>query len=221
MPRHLARVRRRQFATVGCVVDWLTGRRKNGTCAGHTHRYLAGCQLRALIAEERSYMVYILAMGHKCEYGVIHHPSIWIPRELTYRVISARGRCRLRWVSELLDSSGKEWDYNLLLSYFRPCRCWCHQKEGCHLLEHGKNMHFHCARCLWPGPTAQEPKQGSMIFNLKHQWGHRVVWNHVWRGAVSRKVKIFTWKPGRDALPTKSNKHNRKNGARCELQSVW
>jgi len=42
----------------------------------------------------------------------------WIPRELSLRVTSRQGRCRLRWVSELLDIEGRGWDLNKLPQIF-------------------------------------------------------------------------------------------------------
>jgi hypothetical protein len=43
----------------------------------------------------------------------------WIPRELSLRVTSRQGRCRLRWVSELLDIDGRGWDFNKLIQIFK------------------------------------------------------------------------------------------------------
>ena len=39
----------------------------------------------------------------------------WIPRELSLRVTTKQGRCRLRWVSELLDIEGRGWDFDKLI----------------------------------------------------------------------------------------------------------
>lgn len=36
----------------------------------------------------------------------------WIPREHTHRVIFHRGRNRIHWVANLLNSEGTVWDYN-------------------------------------------------------------------------------------------------------------
>jgi hypothetical protein len=35
----------------------------------------------------------------------------WLPRAHSYRVTTRKGRCRLKWVSELQDSQGQDWDY--------------------------------------------------------------------------------------------------------------
>ncbi|WVZ52945.1 hypothetical protein U9M48_003943, partial [Paspalum notatum var. saurae] len=42
----------------------------------------------------------------------------WIPQEVTLKVSSRRGRCRLHWVSDLLNSQGTDWDRDKLLRYF-------------------------------------------------------------------------------------------------------
>ncbi|WVZ51469.1 hypothetical protein U9M48_002614 [Paspalum notatum var. saurae] len=42
----------------------------------------------------------------------------WIPWEVTLKVSSRWGRCRLHWVSDLLNSQGTDWDRDKLLRYF-------------------------------------------------------------------------------------------------------
>jgi hypothetical protein len=86
--------------------------------------------------------------------------------------------------------------------------CWSMEKTGISTVRGAYNL----ALLL----KNQNRVAGSSASNIR---GDRVVWNRVWRGPVPRKVKFFTWKPGRDALPTKSNKHNRKMelDANCNL----
>jgi hypothetical protein len=43
----------------------------------------------------------------------------WIPRPVSYKPVSAKRRCRLRFVSELIDQHG-EWKEDLLNQYFIP-----------------------------------------------------------------------------------------------------
>jgi hypothetical protein len=43
----------------------------------------------------------------------------WIPRPTTYKPVSSKRRCRLRFVSELIDQFG-EWKIDVLLQYFVP-----------------------------------------------------------------------------------------------------
>ena len=44
----------------------------------------------------------------------------WIPRELSLRATTKQGRCRLRWVSDLLDIEGRGWDFDKLIQIFNP-----------------------------------------------------------------------------------------------------
>ena len=44
----------------------------------------------------------------------------WIPRDQSRRVISRKGSCRIRWVSELLDIDGRDWDVGKLVQIFNP-----------------------------------------------------------------------------------------------------
>jgi hypothetical protein len=44
----------------------------------------------------------------------------WIPRGVSQRVVTKQGRSRLRWVSDLLDASGRNWDYDRLVQTFCP-----------------------------------------------------------------------------------------------------
>ena len=44
----------------------------------------------------------------------------WIPREPSLRVTTRQGRCRLRWVSELLGIDGRNWDFDKLSHLFNP-----------------------------------------------------------------------------------------------------
>lgn len=42
----------------------------------------------------------------------------WIPRDHSRRVTTRQGRCRLKWVSELLNQDGQDWDSDKLNSMF-------------------------------------------------------------------------------------------------------
>lgn len=44
----------------------------------------------------------------------------WIPRGLACKITTPRGRCHMHWVSELLDSDGRDWDYNRIIAVFNP-----------------------------------------------------------------------------------------------------
>ncbi|KAJ1262343.1 hypothetical protein BS78_09G099700, partial [Paspalum vaginatum] len=42
----------------------------------------------------------------------------WIPRGISLKVLSRRGRCRLHWVSELLNTREDDWGRDKLVQYF-------------------------------------------------------------------------------------------------------
>jgi hypothetical protein len=80
----------------------------------------------------------------------------WIPRPVSYKPVSAKRRCRLRFVSELIDQHG-EWKEDLLNQYFIPMDVVEILKSKPsprmlpdHLawapLKHG---FFHCSECVW------------------------------------------------------------------------
>jgi hypothetical protein len=48
----------------------------------------------------------------------------WIPRKEYFKTISPKRRCRLRWVSELLNPDGT-WNVELLNIYFQPIDVEC------------------------------------------------------------------------------------------------
>ena len=40
--------------------------------------------------------------------------------ELSLRVTTTKGRQRSKWVAELLDANGRQWDFNKLIAMFNP-----------------------------------------------------------------------------------------------------
>lgn len=44
----------------------------------------------------------------------------WIPRGFSNRVTTLRGRNRIHWVADLLNSDGSDWDYNRINNIFNP-----------------------------------------------------------------------------------------------------
>lgn len=42
----------------------------------------------------------------------------WIPRQFSCRTATSRGRCRLHWVADLLNSEGNDWDYHRIRAIF-------------------------------------------------------------------------------------------------------
>lgn len=148
----------------------------------------------------------------------------WIPREFSNKVIFPRGRCRLCWVSELITPR-REWDKNLLLSYFNPMDvkailkvkishrpmedfvAWSRDNSGIFTVRSAYNLALYLKNEHVTGCSSASAD------------GERKLWQHIWSGAIPHKVKIFSWKLSKDALCTKANKvkRNMEKEATCEL----
>ena len=136
----------------------------------------------------------------------------WIPRELSLRVTTRQGRCRLRWVSELLDIDGRGWDFDKLIQIFNPpdaeeiakikipCRlpedfiAWHLEKRGMFSVRSAYNL----ALKLKIGQDVQASSSAPD--------GERKLWRRIWSGHVPPKVNVFAWKLARDILLTRRAK---------------
>ncbi|WVZ60335.1 hypothetical protein U9M48_010378 [Paspalum notatum var. saurae] len=149
----------------------------------------------------------------------------WIPRELSLKVISKRGRCRIHWVSELINSDGSGWDRDKLLRIFDqidreailniklPARktddflAWHGEKSGSFTVRSAYNLGWRLQHIDDATASSSVPS------------GDRVLWSRVWEGNVPPKVKVFIWKLCKDILHTRANKYARKleEGSRCTM----
>jgi hypothetical protein len=140
----------------------------------------------------------------------------WIPHDYSFKVTSRKGRCRLKWVSELLDSAGADWDYNKIVGIFnladveailkinlpvRPSEdflAWAMEKSGLFSVRSAYNLALNLENLEKSWASSRAPN------------GERKLWKNVWNGNVPPKVNVFTWKLCKDALPTKHGKYKRK-----------
>lgn len=147
----------------------------------------------------------------------------WIPRVHSLRPTTRRGRCRLRWVSELLDQGGRDWDLDVLQSSFNqpdveaimkiklPQRhsedflAWHFEKSGLFTVRSAYNLALRMTNFGACQASSMEPE------------GERKLWSRVWSGSVPPKVNVFAWELSRDILPTRHAKFIRKleNSACC------
>jgi len=145
----------------------------------------------------------------------------WIPREMSLRVISRQGRCRLRWVSELLDIDGRGWDFDKLIHIFNPADveeiaktkiparasedfiAWHMEKTGIFTVRSAYNLALNIKRGQGVQSTSSAPN------------GERKLWSRVWSGQVPPKVNVFIWKLAKDILPTKGRTQCRRLPALC------
>jgi hypothetical protein len=140
----------------------------------------------------------------------------WIPRGFNCRATTRRGRCRLHWVSDLLDSDRRGWNYGKITTFFYPADAeaiaqiklperrmedvlaWFHEKSGIFTVRSAYRL----------GLSLQESPRATATSSTPD--GERKLWSRVWNAAVPPKVRIFAWKLARDILPTQKNKFIRK-----------
>jgi len=140
----------------------------------------------------------------------------WIPREFSCKTTSRRGRCRLHWVSDLLDSEGCDWDYNRIAAIFNPADAdaivriklserrtedvlaWHPEKSGIFSVRSAYRLGLNLQNVAEATASSSRPD------------GDRLLWKNIWKANVPPKVRIFCWKLARDVLPTKKNKYIRK-----------
>ena len=138
----------------------------------------------------------------------------WIPREMSLRVISRQGRCRLRWVSELLDIDGRGWGFDKLIHIFNPA-----DVEEIAKIKIPARASKDSLRGIWrrqvfllsAAPTALNIKRGQGVQSTSSAPnGERKLWSRVWSGQVPPKVNVFIWKLAKDILPTRRAKFIRR-----------
>jgi ribonuclease HI len=140
----------------------------------------------------------------------------WIPRHDFYRTISPKRRCRLKWVSDLLNPDGS-WNTNLLHTYFEPIDiteilkiktsrrndadfvAWGPDEKGLFSVKGAYKLGMECQeRDRDEGATSSRPD------------GANKEWKLIWQNAAPPKVKTFTWKLARNGLATQVNLRRRK-----------
>jgi hypothetical protein len=150
----------------------------------------------------------------------------WIPREFSLRVSTLRGRQRSKWVAELLDTSGRDWDYNKLVAMFNPADveaiakikiparasedvlAWHFERTGTFTVRSAYNLGMQLKHKQDAQATSSSPN------------GDRKIWSNIWKVEVPSKVRIFAWKLSKEILPTKENKFKRKLEAE-DMCDIW
>uniref|UniRef100_A0A453AW05 Reverse transcriptase zinc-binding domain-containing protein n=1 Tax=Aegilops tauschii subsp. strangulata TaxID=200361 RepID=A0A453AW05_AEGTS len=139
----------------------------------------------------------------------------WVAREPTGGLISARGRCRLKWVSELMDFRGN-WDLEKLQQYFLPVDiveilkirpsprfgedflAWAPERNGIFTVRSAYKL------------ASDEASNHQEHSSSSSPDGTRAVWNHIWKSLVPPKVQSFAWRLATDSLANWTNKVKRK-----------
>lgn len=138
----------------------------------------------------------------------------WIPRGTSYRPITPRRRCRLRWVADFLTAECT-WNAQLVQQHFWPVDvadilkikpswrledfiAWQPDKHG--------QFSVRSAYSLGLGEFLEEQGVGATSARPD---GTRPAWKMIWKCPAPLKVRIFAWKVAQDGLPTQQIKRVR------------
>lgn len=139
------------------------------------------------------------------------------------RVISRKGSCRLKWVSDLITPEGS-WDSDRISQVFLPIdadlilgiRLSARQEED-FLAWHPDRLGrisvrsaYHLAISL---AESDSSSSSSGVILSK-------TWDCLWKCKVPQKVKIHAWKAASNCLPTMENKKKRNLEA-SEVCRLW
>uniref|UniRef100_A0A453CB40 Reverse transcriptase domain-containing protein n=1 Tax=Aegilops tauschii subsp. strangulata TaxID=200361 RepID=A0A453CB40_AEGTS len=122
----------------------------------------------------------------------------WIPGPFSYKPISPQGRCRIRFVSDLLNQNGS-WNYGLLNEYFVEADvqemvkiiasprldddviAWGPGKYGVFTVKSAYSLAFEEAHC------------GTDVSSSSSPSGQRKCWDFIWKSWAPPAVRNFAW----------------------------
>ena len=136
----------------------------------------------------------------------------WIPRPFSYKPVSQRGRCRIRFVAGLLNENGS-WNLEVLQRFFVPADveeilkirasprlgddviAWGPEKHGRFTVKSAYNLAF------------EEANRATDVASSTSPDGNRSCWQYIWNCNVTPTIRNFAWRLSIDSLPTWKNKH--------------
>lgn len=136
----------------------------------------------------------------------------WIPRPFSYKPISPQGRCRIRFVSGLLNTNGS-WNVELLREHFvaadvheimkiraslrleEDVIAWGPGRHGIFTVKSAYMLAFDEAFRSTAASSSSSPS------------GRRSCWDFIWKCDAPPTVKNLAWRLTTDALPTWQRKH--------------
>jgi hypothetical protein len=140
----------------------------------------------------------------------------WVPRADSLKVSGMKERCRLKWVSQLIDPATRSWDEAIIHKYFyhhgaeailpikipaKPTNdfvAWHFESNGVFTVKSAYRLGMQPkAQHLSRGQSSGEPD------------GERSIWNLIWKSPVPQKVRIFAWRLATDSLAVNANVHQR------------
>lgn len=139
----------------------------------------------------------------------------WIPRSHQLRPITARGRCRLRWVADFIDPNGN-WNMTLIRQHFldvdiaeiikiKPSR----RNQEDFLAWHPKKRGIFTVRSAYRLALDEQMRNQGSGASSSRPSGYRPDWKLIWQCPVPPKVRIFGWKLASNALATQENMYGR------------
>jgi hypothetical protein len=136
-----------------------------------------------------------------------------------------KGRSRLRWVSQLMMPSRKEWDVQVLRTCMYP-----HDVEAVlqirlserndedYLAWYYERSGLFSVRSAYRLALMEEHGETRGASSSTHPDGSRPLYKTIWKAEVPPKVKIFAWKLAQDGLATNRNRkrHHLTGEATCQ-----
>ena len=138
----------------------------------------------------------------------------WIPRPFSYKPFTLQGRCRILFVSDLLNENGS-WKVGLLHEFFMPAdvveilkiRASPRQEDDTLAWGPGKFGAFSVRSAYQFG--FEEAHRSTSTGSSSCPDGCRDCWKFIWSTDVPPSVRNFAWRVATNSLPTWSNKHTR------------
>ena len=148
----------------------------------------------------------------------------WIVRDPTGGLISPKGRCRFKWVSELMDHNGN-WDNSKLQQFFLPINiceiqkirpshrlgedfiAWAQEKSGVFSVRSAYRL------------ASDDLHNGPVTSSSHHPDSRRDGWKALWSCSAPPKVFSFGWRLANNSLDTwcKKNKRKLEPSALCPI----
>jgi ribonuclease HI len=140
----------------------------------------------------------------------------WLPRADNLKLSGMKERCRLKWVSQLIDPVTRTWNEAIIKQY-----CYHHDAEAILQIKLPQRVsedfvawHFETTgvftvrSAYWLGmqPKSQALSRGQ---SSAEPDGERSIWNLVWKTPVPQKVRIFAWRLATDSLAVTDSLHRR------------
>lgn len=140
----------------------------------------------------------------------------WIPRKEGLKTVVFTKRSRLRWVNQLMNEEGKEWNVPLIRQMFHAldadeiCRIPIPRAKAkdCVAWHYEKNGIFTVRSAYRLAASAIQAEQANPSSSTRDA-DDRSIWDLIWKAKVPGKIWIFGWRIATNTLATKKNKCKR------------